>query len=106
MNGAIAKAEQIAAATQGAFILQQFSNSDNPMAHRCVLGTMHHHPTLTLVGALFCIQMRNYALLFNLHKLLSLHGYDLPVMLIPLSLEMLNNKQGDDWAGDLVPDQR
>jgi cysteine synthase len=30
MNGAIAKAEQIAAGTAGAFILQQFSNSDNP----------------------------------------------------------------------------
>jgi cysteine synthase len=34
MNGAIAKAEQIAAATTGAFILQQFSNTDNPKAHR------------------------------------------------------------------------
>lgn len=34
MNGAIAKAEQIAANTPGGLILQQFSNSDNPKAHR------------------------------------------------------------------------
>ena len=34
MNGAIAKANQIAANTPGAMILQQFNNADNPKAHR------------------------------------------------------------------------
>lgn len=38
MNGAIAKAEQIAARTAGGLILQQFSNSDNPKAHRETTG--------------------------------------------------------------------
>jgi len=38
MNGAIAKANQIAANTPGAMILQQFNNADNPKAHRETTG--------------------------------------------------------------------
>lgn len=38
MNGAIAKARSIAAATEGGFMLQQFSNPDNPKAHRETTG--------------------------------------------------------------------
>ena len=59
MNGAIAKAQQIAARTPGAMILQQFENSDNPKAHRWVmllllLGIVVKCTTTTTTTLFYC----------------------------------------------------